>query len=123
MIVKTQCKGREFTGVEIGAENVRRHFPKDIHVIELHLDHLLIQLELESDFWQGHTQICDRRLCAWLESKNFNGRPGDEPIPLVLIPAGKSCYQLKAVACKEQLKLKPEPVRSERVPAKDPVAA
>ena len=123
MIVKTQCKGREFTGVEIGADSVRRYFPKDVQVIELHLDHLLIQLGLEPEFWQGHAQICDRRLCAWLESKNFHCRPGGEPIPLVLIPTGKSCYRLKAIGCKEQPKLKPEAVRPERTPAKAPVAA
>lgn len=123
MIVKTQCKGREFTGVEIGAENVRRYFPKDIHVIELHLDHLLIQLELEPEFWQGHAEICDRRLCAWLESKNFHGQPGDEPIPLVLIPAEKSCYRLKTVGLKEKSKLKPESVAPESASAKAPVAA
>ncbi len=118
MIVKTQCKGREFIGVEIGADNVRRYFPKDIHVIELHLDHLLIQLGLEPEFWLGHAQICDRRLCAWLESKNFNGRPGAEPIPLALIPTGKNCYRLKAIGLKQQPKLKPE-----LKPARDPIAA
>ncbi len=123
MIVKTQCKGREFTGVEIGAANVRRNFPKDMQVIELHLDHLQIQLELEPEFWEGHAQICDRRLSAWLESKNFNGQPGHEPVPLVLIPTGKNCYRLKAIGCKEQSKLKPEAVRPERTPAKDAVAA
>jgi hypothetical protein len=98
MIVKTQCKGREFTGLEVGAGNVRRYFPKDAAVIELHLDHLLIQLGLTPDFWQGQSQIRDRRLCAWLESKNFNGRPGDAPIPLALIPSGKNCYRLQAIA-------------------------
>ena len=70
---------REYTGVEVGADNVRRYFPKDIEVIELHLDHLSIQCDLAPDFWQGQTQIRDPRLCAWLESKNFNGRPGDAP--------------------------------------------
>jgi hypothetical protein len=64
MIVKTQQKGHEYTGVEIGAGNVRRYFPRDASVIELHLDHLLIQCSLHPDFWQGQTQICDRRLCA-----------------------------------------------------------
>jgi hypothetical protein len=118
MIVKTQCKGRAFTGVEIGADNVRRYFPKAVQVIELRLDHLLIQMGLDADFWDGRAQICDRRLSAWLESKNFNGRPGGEPIPLVLIPAGKNCYRLKAIGCKELSKLKPVPK-----PAKDPIAA
>jgi len=107
MIVKTQCKGREFTGVEVGAGNVRRYFPKDSDVIELRLDHLLIQLGLKPDFWQGQTQICDPRLCAWLESKNFNGRPGDAPIPLALIPSGKNCYRLQPIGGNGRSKLKP----------------
>jgi len=109
MIVKTQHKGREFTGVEIGATNVRRYFPKDASVIELHLDHLLIQLGLDPEFWQGHAQICDRRLCAWLESKNFHGRPGDAPIPLALIPSGKNCYRLQPVGCHNRPKSKAVP--------------
>ncbi|MGB0064370.1 MAG: hypothetical protein WBP85_07975 [Terracidiphilus sp.] len=121
MIVKTQCKGREFTGVEIGANNVRRYFPKDINVIELHLDHLLIQLELEPEFWQGDARICDPRLRAWLESKNFKCQPGDGPIPLALIPTGKNCYRLKAIGCNGQSKLKT--LKPAVKPAKDCIAA
>ena len=85
MVVKTQCKGHAFTGVEVGAGNVRRYFPKDIEAIELHLDHLLIQCGLPAGFWHGQTEIRDPRLCAWLESKNFNGRPGEAPVPLALV--------------------------------------
>ena len=92
MVVKTQCKGRAFTGVEVGAGNVRRYFSRDIDVIELHLDHLLIQCGLAPDFWEGQSEIRDPRLCAWLESKNFNGRPGEAPIPLALIPPGKTAF-------------------------------
>jgi hypothetical protein len=106
MVVKTQCKGREFTGVEVGDVNVRRYFPRNIHVIELHLDHLLIQLGLNPAFWQGHPEICDPRLCAWLESKNFHGRPGESPIPLALIPSGKNCFRLQPIAENKRLRLK-----------------
>ena len=42
MVVKTHCKGHAYTGVEVGAGNVRRYFPRESDVIELHLDHLLI---------------------------------------------------------------------------------
>ena len=56
MVVKTQCKGREYTGVEVGADNVRRYFPKDTEVIELHLDHLSIQCDLAPTFWQGQSE-------------------------------------------------------------------
>ncbi len=107
MVVKTQHKGREFIGVEIGSSNVRRYFPKDTNVIELHLDHLLIQLGLDPEFWQGHAQICDPRLNAWLESKNFHGRPGDAPIPLALIPSGKNCFRLQPIGSNGRPKLKP----------------
>jgi hypothetical protein len=107
MIVKTQHKGREFTGVEIGASNVRRYFPRDANEIELHLDHLLIQLGLNPEFWQGHAQLCDPRLGAWLESKNFNGRPGEAPIPLALIPSGKNSYRLQPVGASSRLRPRP----------------
>jgi len=90
MVVKTRCKGREITGVEVGAVNVRRYFPKEAAEIELLLDHLQIQCGLTPDFWQGDTEIRDPRLRAWLESKNFNGRPGEAPLPLALIPSGKN---------------------------------
>jgi len=107
MFVKTQCKGREFTGVEVGADNVRRYFPKDAEVIELHLDHLLIQCGLAPTFWQGQSEIRDPRLCAWLESKNFHGRPGEAPIPLALIPSGKACFRLQPVSQNGRPSLKP----------------
>ena len=107
MVVKTHCKGRDFTGVEVSAANVRRYFPRDSDVIELHLDHLLIQCGLKPDFWQGQTQICDPRLCAWLVSKNFHGRPGDAPIPLALIPFGKNCFRLQPVAAHMRPRSKP----------------
>jgi len=107
MVVKTQCKGREFTGVEVGADNVQRYFPKDTEAIELHLDHLLIQCGLAPAFWQGQTEIRDPRLCAWLESKNFHGRPGEAPIPLALIPSGKNSFRLRPISANVRPKYKP----------------
>jgi hypothetical protein len=107
MVVKTHCKGRTFTGVEVDAINVQRYFPRDADVIELRLDHLLIQCGLAPTFWQGQSEIRDPRLCAWLESKNFNGRPGEAPIPLALIPAGKNCFRLQPAALIERPRHKP----------------
>ncbi len=98
MVVKTHCSGRVFTGVIVSALNVRRYFSRDSAVIELQLDHLVIQCGLKPDFWQGHTEIRDPRLAAWLESKNFNGRPGDAPVPLAMIPSGKNAFRLQPVA-------------------------
>ena len=46
MVVKTQLKGSEVTGLRIGARNVRSYFPKGVRVIELQLDHLQIQCGL-----------------------------------------------------------------------------
>jgi len=66
MVVRTHCCGRAFTGVSVSALNVRRYFPRDAAAIQLHLDHLLIECALKPDFWQGHSEICDPRLCAWL---------------------------------------------------------
>jgi hypothetical protein len=106
MVVKTHCNGREFTGVEVGAVDVRRYFPRDTAVIELLLDHLQIQCGLAPDFWKGHTEIRDPRLCAWLESKNFHGRPGDAPIPLAMIPSGKTCFRLQPIAKNRRLQFK-----------------
>jgi hypothetical protein len=98
MFVKTHCKGREITGVEIGAGNVQRYFPKEAAVIELLLDHLQIQCGLAPDFWDGETEIRDPRLRVWLESKNFNAKPGEAPVPLALIPTGKNCFRLQPVS-------------------------
>lgn len=95
MIVKTQCKGRAFTGVEVGPGNVRRYFPRDAPVIELHLDHLLIQCGLSPCFWEGKAEICDARLGIWLESKNLNGGRSHDPVPLALIPSGKNSFRLQ----------------------------
>jgi len=97
MVVKTHRKGREFTGVEVGADNVSRYFSKESAVIELLLDHVQIQCGLNPRFWQGETEIRDPRLCVWLQSKNFNGKPGDGPIPLALIPSGKNCFRLQPI--------------------------
>lgn len=95
MLVKTQFKGRACTGVTIGVGNVRRHFPKEIDVIELALDDLRIQCGLAPEFWDGEAQISDWRLCAWLELKNSHGLPGHPPIPLALIPCGNNCFRLR----------------------------
>ena len=97
MVVKTHREGREFTGVEVGSANVTRYFPKSAKVVELLLDHLQIQCRLEPAFWHGQTQIRDPRLRAWLQSKNFHGKPGEGPVPLALIPSGKNCFRLQPV--------------------------
>lgn len=97
MLVKTQSKGREYTGVEVSARNVRRYFPKQNDEIELALDHLQIQCSLAPGFWEGQRKISDPRLSAWLESKNFHGDHSHRPIPLALIPCGNNSFRLEPI--------------------------
>jgi hypothetical protein len=106
MVVKTQSRGREFVGLQVGATDVRRYFPKGTAVIELQLDHLQIQCGLGPDFWHGQPEICDPRLGAWLQSKNFAGKPGQSPVPLVLIPSGKASFRLQTLSVNPHAKLK-----------------
>ena len=98
MVVRTQSRGREITGLQVGADNVRRYFPRDTAVIELQLDHLQIQCCLEPDFWQGQPEINDPRLGAWLESKNLRERPSRTPVPLAMIPNGKNSFHLRPIS-------------------------
>jgi hypothetical protein len=96
MVVKTQCKGRACTGVSVGDDDVRRYFPQQTECIDLELDHLLIRCGLKPGFWNGHSEISDPRLCAWLESKNFlHWRQGNEPVALAMVPSGKNAFRLK----------------------------
>jgi hypothetical protein len=97
MVVKTQSKGLEITGLHVGAYNVRRYFPKNMAVVELLLDHLQIHCGLNPGFWQDQPEIHDPRLCAWLESKRLHVRPDRNPIPLAMIPEGKNSFRLQAV--------------------------
>lgn len=94
MVVKTQCKGHEVTGLRIGATNARRYFPRDIAAIELQLDHLRIECRLSPDFWDGQPEIHDPRLCLWLGSKQFSGDSWRIPLRLAMIPLGENSFRL-----------------------------
>ncbi len=98
IVVRTQSKGREVVGLDVGANNARRYFPKDASVIELQIDHLQISCGLGPEFWDGQAEIRDRRLCAWLELKNFHGKLGESPAPLAMIPSGKNSFRLQPLA-------------------------
>jgi hypothetical protein len=93
MVVKTQCKGREVTGLRVGVYNARRYFPKNISAIELELDHLRIECGLPPDFWRGQPEIHDPRLCAWLQSKQSQNSCRT-PVPLDMIPSGQNSFKL-----------------------------
>ena len=109
MLVKTQSRGREVLGLQVGMANARRYFSKDASVVELQIDHLQIQCGLGPDFWSGHPEIHDRRLCAWLEQKNFHGKVGDSPVPMALIPSGKNSFRLQPMTARQHSN-KPKPV-------------
>jgi hypothetical protein len=97
MVVKTQCKGLGVTGLHVGANNVRRYFPKHVSIIELQLDHLQIQCGLKPDFWLDQPEIHDPRLCAWLESRHLHAKPGRTSVPLSMIPEGENSFRLQPV--------------------------
>ena len=107
MVVKTQSRGCEIIGLQVGANNVRRYFPKDVAVVELELDHLQIQCCLEPEFWLDQPEIQDPRLGAWLESKNLRERPSREPVPLAMIPNGKHSFRLRPIRLKDRRRNKP----------------
>ncbi len=98
MVVKTHCKGREFTGVEVGADNVRRYFPKDIEVIELHLDHLLIQCGLAPAFWHGQyrdsrsqaVRVAGVKKLSWTAGRGPHSAGADSLREELLPPAAAS---------------------------------
>jgi hypothetical protein len=109
MLVKVQNRGSSITGLNVGATNVRRYFPKQTSAIELLLDHLQIECGLQPEFWRGDGEIRDRRLCAWLELKNSAGLPTRTPAPLAMIPAGKNCFRLQPVSVNGHARRRPTP--------------
>ena len=94
MMVEAQSKGRGRCGLHIGAENVRRYFPKGVSSIELQLGHLKIQCELAPEFWQGEPEIRDTRLCAWLESRHMHGNSSRSSVRLAMVPTGENAFRL-----------------------------
>lgn len=100
MVVKTQLKGSEVTGLHVGARNVRKYFPKDVVVIELQLDHLQIQCGLSPRFWHGEPEIHDPRLCEWLDFKVVHHTNGPKHVRLAMIPAGKNVFTLRSSTLK-----------------------
>ncbi|HEY1577593.1 MAG TPA: hypothetical protein VGF82_11045 [Terracidiphilus sp.] len=101
MVVKTQLRGGEVTGLHVGARNVRRYFPERIRTIELQLDHLQIQCGLSPDFWNGQPEIHDPRLCEWLDFKVARPMGERKQVNLSMTPAGKNVFRLFSVTQKE----------------------
>lgn len=101
MMVKTQLRGTEVTGLRVGSRNVRRYFPKSIRVIELQLDHLEIQCGLSPEFWRGEPEIHDPRLCVWLNSKVAHRAGTHKDLRLAMTPAGNNAFRLRPSNGKE----------------------
>lgn len=96
MVVKTQFKGGEVTGLHVGARNVRRYFPKGVQAIDLQLDHLQITCGLSPEFWRGQPEIHDPRLCEWLGFKVFFCRSnGRKHVTLAMMPSGNNTFRLR----------------------------
>jgi len=103
MLVSSQCNGNRVTGLYIGADNVRRYFPKRVVRIELQLDHLRIECGLSPLFWNGQPEIQDPRLCLWLESKQSRRTERRTPMPLAMTASGDHSFTLGPVTRDEQL--------------------
>ena len=94
MLVRTQCQGCRVSGLYIGATNVRRNFPRDTAAVEFELGHLRIGCQLKPGFWQGQPQICDPRLCEWLEFKLYRERSRHTPLPLTMVKSSRGPFKL-----------------------------
>jgi hypothetical protein len=97
----------------VGAQNVRRYFPKRDSTIELRLDHLRIECDLKPDFWDGRPEIHDPRLCLWLESKHFQRKECRSPMPLVMMPAGEHSFTLGPMLHRNPPKARPTPAAND----------
>jgi hypothetical protein len=101
MVVKTQLRAGEVTGLHVGARNVRRYFPKGTRVIELQLDHLQIQCPLSPEFWKGRPEIHDARLCEWLDFKVIHRMGDRKQVKLAMTPTGQSVFRLRSEVLEE----------------------
>jgi hypothetical protein len=95
MIVEVQSKGLGRSGLYVGAENVRLYFPRSLSAVEFNLGHLKIECRLTPDFWQGHPEIEDPRLCAWLETKLMHENRYRSAVRMSMIPTGDNAYKLQ----------------------------
>jgi hypothetical protein len=97
-MVKAQSRVRGISGLYVGTGNVRRHFPRNISVIELQLDHLRIQCGLAPDFWQDQPEIYDPRLSAWFETRHMHKTRDRTSVRLAMIPEGNNSFRLESVS-------------------------
>jgi|SRR6516164_11074619 hypothetical protein len=97
MLVGIQQKSPDLTGLNIGADNVKRYFPKRNSSIDLRLDHLEIRCDLQPAFWKNEPQIFDPRLSAWLKAKNLDKSKRGADVVLALIPDDNQSFRVQTV--------------------------
>lgn len=97
MVVRAQNNGREGLGLRVGAANVKRYFAKDIDAVELRMGDLQIQCTLSPEFWNGHPEIHDPRLCEWLKFKTLHPALHRKPMAVVMVQSGTNTFTLHAV--------------------------
>lgn len=94
MIVRMKNKGHSITGIRIANSDARRNFPPGVtKAIDIELDDLRIRCDLKASFWQDRPEICDPRVCAWLEAKFLGQKLPPFPIPIEMVKRG-NVYQL-----------------------------
>jgi hypothetical protein len=120
MVVRLKCIGHRLTGLYIGANNVRRYFPRQIAAIDLQLDHLRIRCGLTPEFWQDAPEIRDPRLSDWLELKRLHGI-GLDSMPMAMTPSGEDSFILGPALPSEQGHTRRTP-RPSAANAKEPAA-
>jgi hypothetical protein len=106
MLVTSKCIGNRVTGLYVGVDNVRRHFPKRVAAIELQLDHLRIECGLSPQFWDSQPEIQDPRLCLWLESKHSQRKESRSPLSLAMTRSGEHSFTLGPVNHKNEPKIR-----------------
>lgn len=117
MVVKTQCRGHRITGLNVGASNARRYFPRHSPSIDLELGHLHIQCVLPPEFWDGHPEIHDPRLSDWLEAAHLRSRPAGVTMSLELTHVGRNSFRLQTVEHRPSSSMEqPKPTDAEPVP-------
>lgn len=96
MVVTTQEFDRDVFGLRVGAANVRRHFPKNMQVVELRLGDLRIQCQLPPTFWNGEPEIHDPRLCAWLKFKVLHEQERRKSVCLAMEQADGNTFTVQS---------------------------
>lgn len=95
MIVTMQDRGSGVFGLRSGVRNARRCFKRSAPAVDLDLESVQIRCELRQEFWRGHPEIRDPRLCAWLTAKKAKWKVDGDTLVLLMLPAGPNVFRLR----------------------------